>query len=44
MLFHSTDGQLYLVMHAPNRRDEDRQETSVFIPVREKHGTLVRNL
>lgn len=44
MLFHSTDGQLYLVIHAPNRRNEDRKETPVFIPVREENSTLVWDL
>ena len=41
MIFHDTDGQMYLSIHSPNKIIDDRKETPVFIPIREENGTLV---
>lgn len=41
MIFTSLNGQLYLSIHSPNKPVADRQETPVFIALREENGTLV---
>ncbi len=41
MIFTDTDGQLYLVLHAPNAATKYRKELPVLIPIREENGTLV---
>ena len=41
MFFTDTDGQMYLSIHAPNNPADGRKETPVFIPVKEKDGTVV---
>ena len=44
MTFTDTDGQLYLAIHAPNFAIDDRMEKPVFIPIKERAGTLVWDL
>lgn len=41
MLLTDNDGQLWMVLHAPNKPEGDRTETPVFIPMEERDGTLV---
>lgn len=41
MLFTDTDGQMYLSIHSPNSATDTRKEVPVFIPVKERDGTLV---
>jgi len=41
MLFTDTDGQTYLSIHSPNSATETRKEVPIFIPVKERDGTLV---
>ena len=44
MTFTDSDGQLYLAIHAPNVATGDRKEKPVFIPIKERNGTLVWDL
>ncbi len=44
MTFTDFDGQLYLAIHAPNVASDDRKEKPVFIPIKERNGTLVWDL
>ncbi len=44
MTFTDFDGQLYLAIHAPNVAAGDRKEKPVFIPIKERNGTLVWDL
>ena len=44
MTFTDTDGQRYLAIHAPNFAIDDRMEKPVFIPIKERAGTLVWDL
>ncbi len=41
MLFTDTDGRMYLSIHAPNNATDARMEVPIFIPVKERDGTLV---
>ena len=41
MTFVSLDGQMYLAIHSPNNKTDERREKPVFIPIREQSGTLV---
>ena len=42
MLFYDTDGQMYLSIHSPQTLEgADRLESPVFVPVKERDGTLV---
>ena len=44
MLFTDTDGQMYLSIHSPNGASKTRKEVPIFIPVKERAGTLVWDL
>ena len=44
MTFTGLDGQLYLSLHAPNVAIDDRKEKPIFIPIKERNGTLVWDL
>ena len=44
MIFTDTDGQMYLSLHSPNSATDTRKEKPVFIPIRERDGTLVWDL
>ena len=41
MLFTALDGKIYLSIHSPNSSSAGREETPVFIAVKEENGTLV---
>ena len=41
MLFTDTDGQMYLSIHSPNNATDARRDVPIFIPVKERDGTLV---
>lgn len=41
MIFYSIAGQMYLSIHSPNSASAGRNETPVFIAIREENGTLV---
>lgn len=44
MIFTSKEGEQYLAIHSPNSAVYGRDETPVFIPIREENGTLILNL
>lgn len=41
MIFTDTDGQMYLSMHSPNTKTNNRGEMPVFLKIREENNTLV---
>lgn len=41
MIFEDYDGKLWLSLHSPNAGSAARQETPLFIPIKEENGTLV---
>ena len=41
MIFTSKEGVQYLSIHSPNNVAYGREETPIFIPIREENGTLV---
>ncbi|MBE6667759.1 MAG: hypothetical protein E7607_05580 [Ruminococcaceae bacterium] len=41
MIFKSISGKMYLSIHSPNSSSQGREETPVFIAIREENGTLV---
>ena len=43
MIF-TADGQMYLSVHSPNSGTDSRKEKPVFIPIKERDGTLVWDL
>ncbi len=44
MIFTAKDGVQYLSIHSPNNIAYGREETPIFIPIREENGTLVLEL
>ncbi|MBQ2724665.1 MAG: family 43 glycosylhydrolase [Clostridia bacterium] len=44
MIFKDKKGQMYLSVHSPNSGTDTRKETPVFVPIKERDGTLVWDL
>ena len=44
MIFRDKKGQMYLSVHSPNSGTDTRKETPVFVPIKERDGTLVWDL